>query len=132
MEDFMNHILYGFHLIVGRFDMNKPNIPSLIARKVLNLVMMIYTAAFTIFITKIMEYIEVKNVVLKNEGLFLFVTFVFTTIEDYFLFEKDKKHIKYYQKIVLSKNRSDTKWEVSAVFFSLGAVIIFWLSIEFQ
>ena len=112
--------------------MNKPNIPSLIARKVLNLVMMIYTAAFTIFITKIMEYIGVKNVVLKNEGLFLFVTFVFTTIEDYFLFEKDKKHIKYYQKIVLSKNRSDTKWEVSAVFFSLGAVIIFWLSIEFQ
>ena len=104
----MNQILYGFHLIIGRFDIYRPNVPSLLAQKVLNLVLMIYTFSFIIFFTVVLKYIGIKNV-LEYKWWFLIVAFLLTCIEDYILFEKDKKAIKYFQEFLLLNSSSDIK-----------------------
>ena len=124
----MNQILYGFHLIIGRFDIYRPNVPSLLAQKVLNLVLMIYTISFIIFFTVVLKYIGIKNV-LEYKWWFLIVAFLLTCIEDYILFEKDKKAIKYFQEFLLLNSSSDIKWKVIAIVFSLGALVCLYFSI---
>ncbi|MBQ9216259.1 MAG: hypothetical protein IJ159_05845 [Prevotella sp.] len=122
----MNHILFGYHLLVGRFDIFKPDVPSLIAQNLLNLILMIYTAAFTILL---MTLLGLRNV-LENRWLFLIIIFVFTTIEDYCFFEKNKNANKCFREIMISKNKSDVKWEISAVVFSIGAIVCLYIALK--
>lgn len=123
----MNQILYGFHLLIGRFDMYKPKKHSLLAQKVMNLVLMMYTASFMVFLTMILGQIGAGSL-LNNKWIFVIIVFIITCIEDYYLFERNNNAEKYYQNYLHLDKNSVVKWEIAAVVFSLGAIIFLCLA----
>jgi len=130
MKKTLNHILYGFHLLFGRFDIYIAKKPSVLAHNLFDLVLMNYIMSLCLTI-KLLSGNTILSFLFDNKIIFLAIVFVLTCLSEYLIYKKDNVGEKWFNEFELNSSKSKLKWELIAIILLIGSIFLLCITIEF-
>lgn len=123
MERLLNQIIYGFHLMLNRFDFFLPNTPCSLARHMFGYVVGIYVFSIINLVLLMLGRDVRRYFYYNNTCTFIMYGIVFLSMVflDYYLFRKGKGD-KYFQEFCITYRKSGSTCIIAALLYVLGAV----------